>query len=539
MDDTRYPASVDDTPHPVLAESMADEQPSSFDARGAFFPESRGFVVTGGNFTSVNNYHIAALVSSDFRTIPLSDLNLERDVVSSSVFHRRHGQVGARRMYSARPDGREGNVAAAVYHGKAGEQKWQEDISRLARIRHPNFLQIYAIVVSQAYSIYATIFNEDLVPLGAILAKSHAQSQAVCVYNYVYYYEELAECDQFLKEEFNTSSTSNDYTLMVRRQSQALCVDLSGSPDTFPSFPLLYPRGLWPNRGIRTVTNLKLSDEEEIIRVLELDVYHTVFMRHLWLTVEATGPIRTDKAPWRPGAIMYSDNRRYGGCGLEKRREVAWCPVKAPQWSYADGRVTEPQTSHLMANGWTRYNACEVLGGINAIIRASESAWASQANNCFAHLNVTSHKERFRFVGSIFFRVDFSWGDAEHLEDSTGYLFLCPVTQLRCGPPSCAWPTHAAYWSLDPAGAEPLSTTDQDLRFPAIRLHVSANIFSYHDSAYESLRRFHRAKGFDPDSLDVALHLGHPLLAYTSNDDGEDSESESDDDPFAPTTKLD
>ncbi|KAJ7755486.1 hypothetical protein B0H16DRAFT_715739 [Mycena metata] len=34
---------------------------------------------------------------------------------------------------------------------------------------------------------------------------------------------------------------------------------------------------------------------------------------------------------------------------------------------------------------------------------------------------------------------------------------------------------------------------------------------SWDASVYAGLRKFHRAKGFDPDSQDVARHLGYPL----------------------------
>ncbi|KAJ7230805.1 hypothetical protein C8J57DRAFT_1386955 [Mycena rebaudengoi] len=35
---------------------------------------------------------------------------------------------------------------------------------------------------------------------------------------------------------------------------------------------------------------------------------------------------------------------------------------------------------------------------------------------------------------------------------------------------------------------------------------------SWDASVYTGLHQFHRGKGFDPDSLDVARHLGYPLL---------------------------
>jgi hypothetical protein len=43
---------------------------------------------------------------------------------------------------------------------------------------------------------------------------------------------------------------------------------------------------------------------------------------------------------------------------------------------------------------------------------------------------------------------------------------------------------------------------------------------SWDASVYTGLRQFHQAKGFDPDSQDVARHLGQPLYQLLSETDG-------------------
>ncbi|KAJ7017337.1 hypothetical protein C8F04DRAFT_920109, partial [Mycena alexandri] len=69
------------------------------------------------------------------------------------------------------------------------------------------------------------------------------------------------------------------------------------------------------------------------------------------------------------------------------------------------------------------------------------------------------------------------------------------------------------YWSLDPSGANRLSTEEATRRgFPAIRLTTKVFGHYWDTSVYAGLRQFHRAKGFDPDSQDIALHLGLPLF---------------------------
>jgi hypothetical protein len=49
------------------------------------------------------------------------------------------------------------------------------------------------------------------------------------------------------------------------------------------------------------------------------------------------------------------------------------------------------------------------------------------------------------------------------------------------------------------------------LGFPSISLSMNVLGKSWDVSVYAGLRQFHQAKGFDPDSQDVARHLGKPL----------------------------
>ncbi|KAJ7807331.1 hypothetical protein B0H13DRAFT_1929101 [Mycena leptocephala] len=79
-----------------------------------------------------------------------------------------------------------------------------------------------------------------------------------------------------------------------------------------------------------------------------------------------------------------------------------------------------------------------------------------------------------------------------------GYLFLCPAKNLQVRPSSFVWPSLPAYWSLDPLGAQFLSTRQAvELGFPDILIRAPGT--------------FNQAKGFDPGSQEVAQHLGHPL----------------------------
>ncbi|KAJ6452400.1 hypothetical protein C8R45DRAFT_789500, partial [Mycena sanguinolenta] len=69
------------------------------------------------------------------------------------------------------------------------------------------------------------------------------------------------------------------------------------------------------------------------------------------------------------------------------------------------------------------------------------------------------------------------------------------------------------YWSLDPSSVHRLTPEDATrLGFPSFQLVTNAGGFYWDASVYGGLRQFHQAQGFDPDSQDVARHLGLPLF---------------------------
>ncbi|KAJ7877100.1 hypothetical protein B0H14DRAFT_2280794, partial [Mycena olivaceomarginata] len=92
------------------------------------------------------------------------------------------------------------------------------------------------------------------------------------------------------------------------------------------------------------------------------------------------------------------------------------------------------------------------------------------------------------------------------------YLFVCPTKHLQTGPTSFQWPECPAYWSLDPSGTERLSVNEAT-RFglPSVYRVAICEGNSWDGSFYAGLRKFHEAKGFDPESQDVARHLDQPL----------------------------
>ncbi|KAJ7775453.1 hypothetical protein B0H16DRAFT_1879847 [Mycena metata] len=142
-------------------------------------------------------------------------------------------------------------------------------------------------------------------------------------------------------------------------------------------------------------------------------------------------------------------------------------------------------------------------------------AWLSQANYIFRRLRITSDLEDYKLLDRIYFSLRI--GDAGR-DPPVGFLFLCPPEDFRNKHTSLRWPNRPAYSSLDPEGLEALSTEEAErLGFPSFQPTTEVVEKSWDASVYSGLHEFHQAKGFDPDSQEVALHLGEPLFRLSSD----------------------
>ncbi|KAJ7509614.1 hypothetical protein B0H11DRAFT_1846685 [Mycena galericulata] len=164
-----------------------------------------------------------------------------------------------------------------------------------------------------------------------------------------------------------------------------------------------------------------------------------------------------------------------------------------------------------MQNGWTRFRCSEVSNSIVSrmfrILQHDTHVWLSQATHILDSLQITDNYEEFRCVRVLEFRLRLK----EHLPD--GYLFLCPLNDLQAPVDGFFQITDSqAYWSLDTSGIQELSVEEAlSLGFPAPVLQVELFGVNLREYEYSALRQFHQAKGFDPDSPDVARHLGYPF----------------------------
>ncbi|KAF7340661.1 hypothetical protein MSAN_02138100 [Mycena sanguinolenta] len=204
---------------------------------------------------------------------------------------------------------------------------------------------------------------------------------------------------------------------------------------------------------------------------------------------------------------------------LEDSVDIAFLPnAEAP---YLNAwRTFEGGTGKVMPDGWTRFQSNEVFNNTLYIAlfivnnRFGRNVWLSQANHIFRRLHIMSNFEDYVVVDYIRFDLEILGTTGDFPED---FLFLCPREDFRTSTSSARWPACAAYWSLDPSGADRLSSEDAArLGFPFFDPVTGVYGLSWDASVYDGLRQFHEAKGFDPYSQNVARHLGHSLYHLSS-----------------------
>ncbi|KAJ7899840.1 hypothetical protein B0H13DRAFT_792718 [Mycena leptocephala] len=250
------------------------------------FSGSQHFTVTGENLTNItNNYPPAPTLPSDFRMIPLGDIDLQYDTGVIGR-HREWGRPRVRRVYSAKVEGRNSNVTVAMYQGHGAEEEWQRDIARYMAVRHPNIIQVCGAASSG--NIHATLFHDDMIPLEHFVdlyRHSHFSARSI----FMHIVPQSSEYDRshlvgrfadtgtvrarLLLLRFRTGLHNGNCTFWIRRSTSRLCTDLippniietvlSGLQNEVPS-----PQGIFSFSASNT--------EAAIIESLTVERYHSI-----------------------------------------------------------------------------------------------------------------------------------------------------------------------------------------------------------------------------------------------------------------------
>ncbi|KAK7006303.1 hypothetical protein R3P38DRAFT_2794044 [Favolaschia claudopus] len=252
-----------------------------------------------------------------------------------------------------------------------------------------------------------------------------------------------------------------------------LCLDVG--MDTSPT--------VTPDTGVESLTIppinfLSFVDANIIVESLALEDYHMIcgemFSKYQYYMLSSTCPIH-----------MGSVNHAVPDVDLDNSVEIASLLPSELKWD-AHWQISRNQELHkhigFRVRGWTRFLSSELSDlswfWFPVWYPHSPNLWLSQANHIFYRSAIKSNFDNYA---------------------------------------SFKWPECPAYWSLDSSGVERLSTEEASrLGFPVISPKTEFYGWSWEDSVYTGLREFHQAKGFHPDSQDVARHLKYPLFDLSS-----------------------
>ncbi|KAJ7035443.1 hypothetical protein C8F04DRAFT_530346 [Mycena alexandri] len=486
------------------------EDPTYMSFGGGMFAGSQNFTIGAGTFNNVNHYHAAPFGPPDFRMIPMGDIDLQRELVvngESGVIDRQLGSERrcVRRVYSARIDGRNTDLTVAMYEGDGAEEAWQQHVKIYMSLRHPNILQMHGAARSDA--MYATIFHGDLIPFRQFMAWA---SPIITVYIDACYVTEWRARDYVEKSPYFCKSSHVGLeiysTLWIRRSNGRLCVDFDPHPDGknegndtfYNSYPGEYRPPVNPSLN-------PTSQEAVAIHSFTLGEYHRICSYSL-------RQLRSSSffsfATISSGAVFLCPPNGQPHEGAEILSLSLGAEFFSWDWHLGEERLS----GMLMKNNWTRFNTNDVSNDTLTYTVDFDNlsdAWLIQANCIFSRLQTTSHLEDYFLVHQVEFEI--TVGTVS--EDAPpSYLFLCPTTNFQTGPLSFSWPDCPAYWSLDPSGLDRLTAEETtQLGFPSLRLTTQVHGYFWDTSVYAGLRQFHQAKGFDPESQDVARHMGYPL----------------------------
>ncbi|KAJ7732541.1 hypothetical protein B0H16DRAFT_176578 [Mycena metata] len=297
--------------------------------------------------------------------------------------------------------------------------------------------------------------------------------------------------------------------ITVRRLNGRLCADFGPQPDGKNEGSELFFNSFWEYHPPVNPSLDPTSQEAAAIHSLTLEEYHRICA--FTLSRLRSGSF-SSSATISFGAVFLPPN----GQPHEDAEIVSLPKANFHGWGWHLGE--EGLNGVLMKNGWTRFDAKDVCNRLLAYtlhFPSNEFAWLTQANHIFSRLRITSSFEDYVLMYCVKFQIKI--GNTRQ-DAPPGCLFLCPTIKFQTGLSSFRWPDCPAYWSLDPSGVDRLSTEEAaQLGFASLQLTTKVEGLSWDTSVYAGVRQFHQAKGFDPESQDVARHLGCPLYELPRN----------------------
>ncbi|KAJ7697784.1 hypothetical protein B0H16DRAFT_818570 [Mycena metata] len=529
------PTTMGTDAHSIAQYASVNEGGSASNA-GAFFPNSKDFVITGGVFTSNTHVHnLSPPPPSDFPTIPLGYLDLRHEIrlkPGSNTVHlgHSHGLRSTRKIYSARITGVRSKMTVAVHQGQAAEE---QEISQYARLRHPNLIQLFGTVSTAG--LHAAVYHDELIPVKRIREERLRASHLSLAYFLTSMTPDFEDARYYVEDVDGTEMWSYYCTLWIRPSNGRLCVDLTLVDDLKVTLPVdLRVENPYSGTFPSGISLLEQPEDSQMIAALSLDDYHAICSSDL--CKDATFSIPTHTL-----VIHAAIYRRTSGTNLDNLSEIAYIPEwqftgsprheLSPRWYTWGPNQRNNKHYSIMESGWTRVDSSEAEE-IRCVLHTLEDMdpdqyWFAQADHIFNRLGIKSNYEDYVMVSAVRY-----WVKISEPRDTTPpcYLFLCPLGHLRPDTHSGTF-NWLAYWSFDPTGFQRLSADEARVGgLPTIEVGKEVDGIWWDSTVYDGIRQFHEAKGFDPDTQDVAEYLGYPLFKLSSERDEKDNSSNENED---------
>ncbi|KAJ7678625.1 hypothetical protein B0H17DRAFT_1078258 [Mycena rosella] len=344
---------------------------ASHRSTGVFFPNSQDFVVSGGEFTNVTKIYTSSAPPRPFSDDPAGGFGLAGEIDGGTVeIRRRRGH--ARRIYSARIDGRSSNMTVAVYQENSAEEAWLHELERYSRFATSN-------------GLYATVFHDELMPLNETL-KLYRHWPISTVYLLGIFAMDVTDAEDYV-ESVTGEWLDLDSTLWIRASTGRLCVELTPSGEYYT--PLL--SAVWAER---LPVSLLSHGESMTISALTLGQYQSICSSYLELGQSV--PIHPDETV-KMGTIISTSGNHWR---LKNLAVVAWTAdplLDDSGWTLnvrSDAKLPKPL---VMGNGWTLFTSAQIAK--NASLHRT-----IDSNHIFTRLNITSEYEHYRIGDGMWFR---------------------------------------------------------------------------------------------------------------------------------------
>ncbi|KAF7340329.1 Reverse transcriptase-RNase H-integrase [Mycena venus] len=505
-------------------------------------------------FTVNNRIGTTATQTRDnFRYVNLGDLILYDEIDKQNVverrpiYHKKTGAlirhvelvVGTRRVYRARIYKCQDPMTVIAYNDSEFEQR-RAEVQKAQQYRHPSLAQLFGFTCSAGLNAF--IYHDDIMTISQI-QKMHAQSTLASLYIKDQMWQQFYAAQSYWKQ--NTGEDI-DYllgTAWIRLSTGKLCLDIGDGVERCID--------IWSSLARHMSAELpsfKLMENElhaKLLCALKLNEFHA--MVTFASSHNSSGNLPSSTKTITIPSICITDDR--GDFQSHQLLTISFPNHLPPNdiyvghWNsylldndYVGPWHSGPLHDEIMPTGWTRVEYLDnpellllwmpvQLHGENNVMKW----WVSQRNYVCKHLQCAIGAEEDYQPLHLITRIDFVCILDTRLDSFTlqgtfmtnapqhqVYLFLfLPQVELLDGQFTIMNPDDSEkyYWAFDPTGLDRLThEMAEDIGLPTPQFSVKITGWRGNESTLDMIREFHAAKGFDPDSQDVAIAMGYPLV---------------------------